>query len=202
MRTALTVLIAGVLATLLVCSLNYAQDGDEEDTGGGNAKAAGQYEYIIASMLFEKQEEYLGKPVKLVDDLAVLWDDPTPHDSKEKTKEAEDKGYKGDYDNQTMTSKGYIKFDTLYFRCMLPDNLQSSVDYLRRVNRLKTFYDPKVLKPEAKLVAVYGKLVRVKIYDAEDTDAETPREYVILMTDKVERPAERFFKDEPNEEEQ
>jgi hypothetical protein len=214
MKKALTVSLAGILVVLVLCSLNYAQEvgkakrPNEEDAALPAStweESIGFYEYVISSVLAEEQEEYVGKYVKIVDDLAVFWDDPTPHDTKEEVDEMRAKGYKGDYDNQTLVENyGYLKFETLYFSCLLPEEYDESVQYLRWLNQRKTFDDVNQIVPERKLVCIYGKLIRTTVWGKvgePGASQGTQPEEVVLMVHKIERPAERFFKEGPNEEE-
>ena len=209
MKKALTVAIAGVLVVLVLCSFNYAQDVPEAkrpNEDDAQPVEIGEYEYVIASTLDEEREKFMGKYVKIVDDLAVLWDDPIPHDTKEEKEDAEQKGYRGEHDNQTLTAKhDYVKFETSYFRCLLPEELDKSVNYLRNLNRRKTFDDVNQIKPEPKLICIYGKLIRTTVWGKVSNtkggaDMGTETEDVVIMVHKIERPAERFFKDVPNEE--
>ncbi len=211
MKAALTAILAGVLVVLLLGTINYAQDepevGKAKRPSGEDAKAVeiGEYEYVIASTLDEKREEFMGKYVKIVDELAVFWDDPTPHDTQEEVEEAEQKGYRGDHDNQTLSGKyNYLKFETFYFRCLLPEEFDKSVDYLRRLNRTKNFDDVEKIKAERKLVCIRGKLIRTTVWGkvAERGEGYVETEDVVLMVHNIERPDERFFKDTPNEEDE
>jgi len=206
-----TVILAGIIAVLVFCTYNYAQEGEvgeakrpnEEDV---TAAEIGEYEYVIASTLEEEQEKYIGKYVKLVDDLAVLWDECTPHDSKEEREDRDAKGYKGDHDNQNLKKKyGFLKFETFYFRCLLPEEYSESAEYLEKVNSAKAYDDVTQVKPERKLICLYARLVRTTVWGKVDKDGAemgTKPEEVVLMVHKVERPAARFFKDDPIEEEQ
>ena len=212
MKTALTLMLAGILVALVLCSLNYAQDepevGKAKRPNEEDAKAVeiGEYEYVIASTLDEKREEFMGKYVKIVDELAVLWDDPTPHDTKEEVEEAEQKGYRGDHDNQTLAGTyNYLKFETFYFRCLLPEEFEKSVNYLRLINRTKNFDDVDKLKAERKLLCIRGKLVRTTVWGRVSNtkggaDMGTETEDVVLIVHSIERPDKRFFKEEPKEE--
>jgi hypothetical protein len=208
------VMLTGILAVLVLCTFNYAQeDGEVGEAKRPNEEDAasatiGEYEYVIASTLDEEREKYMGKYVKLVDDLAVLWDECTPHDSKEEQEDRAAKGYKGDHDNQNLKKKyGYLKFETFYFRCLLPEEYTESVEYLNDLNSAKTYDDVSQVKPERKLICIYARLVRTTVWgkvsnEKDGADMGTQPEEVILMVHKVERPAARFFKDDPIEEEQ
>jgi hypothetical protein len=206
-RVAVLVL-SGLAAAVLLSSLNYAQQPPGEarrpDEDDARPVEIGEYEYVISSVLDEHLEEYVGKYVKIVDELAVLWDDPTPEDSKEVVDETHQKGFKGDYDNQTLQEKhDYLKFETYYFRYLLPGEQGKSADYLRWLNRRRTAEDPTQLRPEPKLVCVYGKVIRTTVWGrVAERGAEigTKTEEIIIMAHRVERPSERFFKDLPNEE--
>jgi hypothetical protein len=210
MNKALIAVSVSVLFVALLCSLNYAQDvGQAKRPNEEDARPVewGEYEYVISSTLDEKQQEYIGKYIRFVDELCVLWDESTPHDSKGEQDETARKGYKGDYDNQTFKGKyAYVKFDTNYFRCFLPGEFQSSVKYITDLNAEKNFQDVKKRKARRKLVYVYGKLIRTTLYGTvdktRDPSNETEPEEVVVMVHKIEKPAERFFKDEPNEEDQ
>jgi hypothetical protein len=220
MKRRFGIAVVGLLAVLAVCTLNYAQEGEEvgeaKRPNGEDAvwpadtweDSIGEYEYVIASSLDEEQEKYIGKHVKLVDDFAVIWDKCTPHDSKEEKEETDAKGYKGDHNNQNIQKKyGYIKFETFYFRCLLPEEYTESVDYLNEVNEEKTYTDVTQVKPRRKLICIYGKLVRTTVWgkvsnEKGGADMGTQPEEVVLMVHQIERPAERFFRDDPIEEEQ
>jgi hypothetical protein len=210
MNKALIAVFGVILSVALFCSLNYAQDvGQAKRPNEEDATPVewGNYEYVISSTLDEKQEEYIGKYIRFVDELCVLWDESTPHDSKEEQDETARKGYKGEHDNQTFKGKfGYVKFDTNYFRCFLPKEFQTSVKYITDLNADKNFQDVKKRRARRKLMYIYGKLVRTTLYgDVETRDDptnDTKPEEVVVMVHRIKKPAERFFKDEPNEEDQ
>lgn len=208
MRKLLITSIAVLAAGLALAGLNYAQEAERPDEEHTEAVEEGEYEYVIASVLDEKQEDYMNKCVKFIDELAVLWDDPTEHDSEEEIDEMKRKEHKGDHDNQTLReSYGYIKFETLYHRCLIPEEYEESVNYLRFINRKKTHLDSEKRTPKPKLLSIYGKLIRStawgKVSDEKGgADMGTEPEHVVLMVHKIEEPPERFFKDVAREEEQ
>jgi hypothetical protein len=215
MKKVLTVAFTGISIVLILCTFNYAQEvgeakrPDEEHAqppAGTFEESIGEYEYVISSVLDEQRDKFVGKYIKFVDDLAVLWDDPTPHDSDEDVEETRQKGFKGDHDNQTARPKyAYLKFETYYFRCLLPEEYDESVNYIRHVNRRKTFDEIEQLKPERKLLCIYGKLIRSTVWGKvaqRGAEQGTETEDIAVMVHRIERPAPRFFKEVPNEEDQ
>jgi len=208
MRKSLALTLAGALVILFVCTVNYAQDvGEAKRPSGDDAVPVemGEYEYVVASDLSEKLEDFVGKHVKIVDQLAVVWDQSTPHDSKDEKEDTEQKGYKGDHDNQTLTKKSqYMKFETMYFRCLLPEEFEGSTSYLKEVNSAVAYDDVAQVKPKLKYVCLYGKVIRTTVWGkiAPRGEGAVEPETIVLMVHKAEQPPKRFFEDTPNEEDQ
>lgn len=215
MKIALTALMAAVLVTCTLVGFNYAQEveeakrADEEHAvppSGSFEESFGEYEYVITSVLYEEQEKYMGKYIKFVDELAVLWDNPTEHDSEEEEEQMRKKRQKDDYDNQTLQkSYGYVKFETCYHRCLIPQEYDDSVSYLRDLNAHKNYTDSEDRFPKPKLIYVYGKLIRSTAWgkvERRGAEMGTEPEHVVVMVHKIEEAPERFFKEAPNEEDQ
>jgi hypothetical protein len=177
--------------------------------GGNYAQEfpVGEYQYVEKDDLNNHLEEFVGKKVKFVDELAVFWDDPTEHDSQAALEEAKEKGYKDEFDNQTLAAKGWLKFETFYFRCIIDSNITESVNYLRAVNRSKPYEEMKALRAERKLLCVWGTVERTTLFGEVDStpggakDMGTVPELIVIKVDKVERPDDRYFKEIYGEEE-
>lgn len=176
---------------------NYAQD-----------LPVGEYQYVDSDDLSRHLEEFVGKKVKFVDELAKFWDEPDENDSEAAVNEMKERGYKGDFDNQTLAAKGYLKFETYYFSCIIDRNLTESVNYLRAVNESKPYDKAKAMRAERKLLCVWGSVERTTMFgDVDSTaggakDMGTVPELIVIKVDKVERPDERYFREAYGQEEE
>ena len=95
-------------------------------------------------------------------------------------------------DNQPLLKKKlskrrYYKFDTVYFKCVIPPKMKKAVAYLQRLNKEKT---------ERKLVFIYATVKKDPLYFAETPLPEGKEGHtVMLVVDRLERPADRYFKE-------
>lgn len=134
---------------------------------GGAALAETSYQFFFAKDLADHVEKHLGKGVKVVDTLVKVW-------------EAQD-------------VPGYLRFDTLHFRCAVPDTETESIAYLREV--MKAREEKKQSVPP--LVAVYGTLGREPLFGPVKggADAGVGSEQILIKVDKVEKPRQRFWEE-------
>jgi hypothetical protein len=195
MKVSFLLVCVGVL--LFFAGGNYAQD-----------LPVGEYQYVEKDDLDKHLEDFVGKKVKFVDELAMFWDDPTEHDSEADVEKMKQQGYKDEFDNQTLADKGYLKFETFYFRCIIDRNITDSINYLRAVNQSKPYEKEKARKTERKLLCIWGTVERTTLHgDVDSTpggakDMGTVPELIVIKTDKVEKPDKRYFKEIYLEEEE
>ncbi len=132
------------------------------------ADGATSYRFFFPQDLFAHREEFVGTGVKVVDELCKIWED--------------------------QQVQGYLRFDTKYFRCAIPDTQTESIAYLREVQ--KAHAEGKDTTPP--YVAVYGILGREPLFGpvAGGQDAGVASEEILIKVDKVEKPRQRFW-DEP-----
>ncbi|MHC4660438.1 MAG: hypothetical protein ACYS8W_01995 [Planctomycetota bacterium] len=125
--------------------------------------------------------KYIDKKIKTVDELTIFFDQP---DETEKPE--------GDDDNQPHMKKRrpknrLYKFDTVYFRCVIPPSQKKAIAYLRALNQEET---------ERKLVLIWATVTKEPIYHEEGAEAGEKQAHTIILTiDKLERPPERYFKE-------
>jgi len=192
----ISVLFVCAVIVLLNFSGNYAQEF-----------SVGDYQYVDKDDLNKSIVKSVGKKVKFVDELAMFWEDPTEHDSKV-IDELKEKGYQGDFDNQTLAAKGYLKFETYYFRCIINRNNAESINYLRAVNESKPYENKKAMQVERKLLCIWGTVERTTLYGDVDAtpggakDMGTVPELIVIKVDRIERPDDRYFKEIYAEEEE
>lgn len=127
------------------------------------------YQFFFPKSLASEAEKHVGKPVKVVDTLVKIW--------------------------EAQEIEGYLRFDTLHFRCAVPASETESIAYLREVLKLR--HERKDATPP--LVAIYGTLAREPLFGPVKggEEAGVASEEILIKVDKVERPRDRFW-DEPN----
>jgi hypothetical protein len=147
-----------VAAALSIAPLALA-DGDA---------ASPSYRFFFPQDLAQKQEEFVGTGVKVVDELCKIWED--------------------------QQVEGYLRFDTKFFRCAVPTTDTEGIALLREVQ--KTHDDKSDSTPP--LVAVYGILGRAELFGPvkDGKDAGVASEEILIKVDKIEKPRKRFW-DEP-----
>ena len=155
MRLALSVVVLGV------CVVVLAQGGEKPvdwsalgvyDENGMLKKW--KFAYVRRGELAANLEKYVGKLVRFVDELAVVWEYPAEYDmpSFAWEKEAREKEvkrlepdatgtkqkFKGYHDNQEFSAaaKGggtdYLRFETAFFTCRLDTGLSIPIEAIRR----------------------------------------------------------------------
>ncbi|TET35667.1 MAG: hypothetical protein E3J72_11000 [Planctomycetota bacterium] len=189
------------LLMLLALPVMYATADDKK----GDIEK-GEYEYVSREQLsryikierenytnYDNKTEfhkYINKKVKVVDELAIFYD-----------QKDEDGKPEGDKDNQPHLKKKrpknrLYKFDTVYFRCVIPPKQKKAVAYLRALNKEET---------ERKLVFIYAEVSDDPIYHEEEAQKEESEKseedkdkksaVIFLNVHKLERPADRYFRE-------
>jgi hypothetical protein len=126
------------------------------------------YRFFFPQDLAQKQEEFVGTGVKVVDELCKIWED--------------------------QQVQGYLRFDTKYFRCAVPDTDTEGIALLREIQKT---HDEKT-DSTPPLVAVYGILGKEELFGPvkDGKDAGVASEHILIKVDKIEKPRKRFW-DEP-----
>ncbi|MFH1421117.1 MAG: hypothetical protein ABIH42_00135, partial [Planctomycetota bacterium] len=134
-----------------------------------------------------------------------FWEDPTEHDAPEDVERMQMQGYKDEFDNQSLSVKGFLKFETCYLRCIISLNNKDSIKYLHTVNQSKPYEEADGIKAERKLLCVWGTVERTTLFEdvaEEGKELGTKPELIIINVDKVERPDDIFFKEIYKQEEE
>jgi hypothetical protein len=135
---------------------------------GAALALAADYEFFLSNDLKASLPKQVGKAVKVVDRLVKIW---------EYQKEGES-----------------IRFDTEKFRCAIPASETESIAYLREVMKGQEGVDktPSTTPP---LVCIYGTVTRSELWGKpkEGKEAGKEEDEIVIMTDKVEKPRQRFF---------
>ena len=126
------------------------------------------YRFFFPQDLAEKQDEFVGTGVMVVDELCKIW--------------------------ESQETEGLLRFDTKYFRCAVPNTESESVALLREVQ--KNHDEKKDSTPP--LVAVFGTVSRQALFGPVKggKDEGVASEHVVIMVDRCEKPRKRFW-DEP-----
>jgi hypothetical protein len=133
----------------------------------GVATAGTSYQFFFAKDLAVHAEQNVGKGVKVVDELCKIW--------------------------ESQDVPGYIRFDTKYFRCAVPDTETESIAYLREVEKKHSAKESSI----PPLVAVYGTLGREPLFGPVKggAGAGVASEQILIKVDKVEKPRDRFWEE-------
>ena len=139
----------------------------------GYGPAALAYEYVQRHFLKRDIEKYIGKKIKVVDELVRIWG--------------------------AKDAPGHVRFDTVMFRCAIAEDNTAGREYLNSLIRPR---NPDQ-KPEPLLCDIYGSFQRVTYWgdvegQGKNSDAKekgvTPEE-IVLVVDRVERPRKHFYDD-------
>ena len=132
------------------------------------AAIAVDYEFFLSKELAASLPKHVGKAVKVVDRLVKIW---------EYQKEGES-----------------IRFDTELFRCAIPASETESIAYLRELMKGQEGVDktPDTTPP---LICIYGTVTRSALWGRpkDGKEAGKDEDEILIATDKVEKPRQRFF---------
>ena len=130
---------------------------------------ASAYKYWERAELAKDLKNQIGQEVKVVDEILTTY-----------TK------------NQTIP--GYFKFDTVHFRCLIPNDKTEAIDHVKEVASRKT----KGSRRERRLVTIEGKVERKDVYGkVGGKEAGVTSEAILLIVDKASKPRSRYYKDIP-----
>ncbi len=134
---------------------------------GAAALAESSYRFFFAKDLAAKLESHVGQSVKVVDELAKIW--------------------------ESQEIEGHLRFDTAHFRCVVPTSATESIAYLREVQ--KAIEEKKARIPP--LVAIYGAVSREPLFGEVKggEDAGVASEAILLKADRIEKPRDRFWEE-------
>lgn len=89
---------------------------------------------------------------------------------------------------------GYFKFDTVHFRCLIPNDKSESIDYVKATATKKV----EGSRRTKRLVVLEATVERREVYGGVGgKDAGVSSEAIFLVVDKAARPRARYFRDIP-----
>ena len=125
------------------------------------------YEYHGREDLSDKLEKKVGKQVKVIDEIISIYPD-------------------------TQNVDGYFKFDTLYFRCLIPNDKTEAIDYVKETGTLTKKGSRRVKR----LVTIEGTVERREVYgEVKGKEAGVESEQIVLIVDSAKKPRARYYRD-------
>ena len=123
------------------------------------------YRYFSREDLARDLAKVVGQKVKVVDEVEEIWD--------------------------YQEVDGYLRFDTVYFRCIISKKHTESIALLRNIHSRKD--KKKIVK---KIIAVYGTVERPEFWgEVKGKEEGVCSEEIVIVVDKVEIPRKRYFKE-------
>lgn len=87
---------------------------------------------------------------------------------------------------------GYFKFDTVYFRCLIPNDKTEAIEFVKSTSAKRT----KGSRRTKRLLTIDGTVEQKEVYGTVGgKDAGVRSEAIFLVVDKVSRPRARYFKE-------
>lgn len=127
------------------------------------------YKYWDREELAEDIESQVGEKVKVVDEIV------STHP-------------------ESQSIKGYFKFDTVHFRCLIPNDKTEAIDYVKKTAAARV----EGSRRTKRLVVLEAKVERKEIFGkVGGKDAGVSSEAIFLVVEKASLPRARYFKDIP-----
>lgn len=125
------------------------------------------YEYFDRDDLADKLEKQVGTKVRVVDEIISIY-----------------------ADNQDID--GYYKFDTLHFRCLIPNDQTDAIDYVKKTGALEKEGSRRVKR----LVVIDGTVDRPHVYgDVKGTESGVESEQIMIVVDTAKKPRPRYYRE-------
>jgi len=130
---------------------------------------ASVYKYWERAELAKDLKNQVGQGVKVVDEILTTY-------------------------SKNQTIPGYFKFDTVHFRCLIPNDKIDAIDYVKEVASKKT----KGSRREKRLVTIEAKVERKEVYGkVGGKEAGVTSEAILLIVDKAFKPRARYYREFP-----
>jgi hypothetical protein len=125
------------------------------------------YRYFEAEDLERDLATMVGEKVKFVDEIVTAYPD-------------------------RQTVPGYFKFDTVHFRCFIPESATEAVDYVKEATGPRV----KGARRTKRLVEIQGTVERREVYgDVKGKEAGVTSETILIVVDTAKKPRDRYYRE-------